>query len=460
MDFSDKFYSKRRSIISECKDFLKEIFRDFISKHIKQFAITAETSKQISKVIKLSEAKKKFLESKVSFLAKKRKIKFYLQISKSEIFELTIDNVENLNCELALLKLLMAIFNANILKLLEEYKNGDDLDHSYSQIIEQTILTFISPNDYQVSKKILSVFKSWLSKTYEGNPVDFCIGVINKDKNETFNNDFFNFLNSKYSATISSPNSAILLCDTNGKFVKYSSFKENSCSFSLPDDCKDLIQSTSKKYNVSLYFILTKTKEIYVINSKAELKALYRSNKWQYISSNSFYYLLYKCINKLGYNNTIPEEMHNNDFFNKIFSVTIDASLKRGGAILALIKDDKTFIEKENINNEDNLLIPSDSIKKSIVLSMLESNKENSFINTPNNTLCELLSMDGCTCVSNKNRNVIVSGLILNNVQQVNGQGGRGAAACALSKYGPSLKISEDGAITLYYKEKTIYELK
>ena len=78
-----------------------------------------------------------------------------------------------------------------------------------------------------------------------------------------------------------------------------------------------------------------------------------------------------------------------------------------------------------------------------------------SFVKLSNKLRVELMSMDGAVVLDRRGC-VRTAGAILK-IQPGSEEGARYAAARALSRYGVSFKVSEDGGITGLYNEKIVF---
>lgn len=344
-----------------------------------------------------------------------------------------------------------------------EALNKDDLINIYYDIFELAFLSNVDNKSLVLLKRLITELKNWSSITYEGSKVEFSIGVTEENgcDNKT---SITEFLRSKYSAMISNSTNSMIVIGTNGNIIDYIYNDNERCIESLdcPSLCKNIVsKALNEKYMFSCFLVLTKNSDIFLISRDGTLRGLFRGNKWQLISPETFIYHSCKALFGVGYKDTFLKDLHHNPMLKKIFSIAMDLSLSYCGGIVSFVKNKEEFLKEEFVEDEKNLLLKDENnAKKILFLKMLGGNNDNAFVETHNNALIELLSMDGAMCVDSESKKIIVLGYILKNIKPIDEHGGRGAAAYHLSKYGLSIKVSEDGKITLYNNSLKIYEIK
>lgn len=461
--FKTRETEAKRKLLSFYEEILKNSFFGFIKSFRNSFVVNGEGFNE-DKDIKRRILIKSIDSKKANYDKKKGVVCFVLRISTNNFYCVEIHKVIAISQDIHLLRDMVTAFQKNQLRICESSKNNEDIHEIYNDIFELGLLLNIESSNLRLIKGVLSRLKFWSSSTYEGSKVEFCIGVSKTDdKNDS--SSICDFLQSKYSATISNSAESMIVINKAGEIIDYICKNDDDLDESIecPSFCKGIV-STALKNNqqgFSSFLILTKSGDICLLNHNGALRGLYRSSRWQLISPEPFIYHSFGSLYKTGINDTIPKERHNDPFLKKVFSLTIDLSLLYCGGIISFIRDANCFIEEEKINNRDNLFVDSlKNNKKIMQLKMLSKNEINAFMRINNNVILELLAMDGATCIDFESKKFIVSGYILNNVEPVDGHGGRGAAAYRLSNYGLAIKVSEDGGITLYNNKSKIYEIK
>ena len=250
-----------------------------------------------------------------------------------------------------------------------------------------------------------------------------------------------------------------------------------------------------------------------IVNKKlvnnAKIKLVKREGKWHNFDSDVFIGVLKSTISNDD-SNTIA-----NDVLNAIYATSLDVSFAHSGGIIAVTKDASDLIKDNKLEKlkSDYESIKTDWIsdkisnpmsftkyfnnkisnfsiidyidylpfgnldklydtyseyykndksnyeKRMIKRKMLQNLINNEpFYRLDRKLRTELVSMDGATIIDYKG-NIISVGAIIQNDSGSYG-GGRGAAAKKLSNFGIAIKISTDGYIEVYKKEKIIYKIK
>ena len=452
----------KRKYLSFHTKLLEDSFLGFIAFFQDAFVVIRDDFVSTNDIFS-REVSKNFTQSESKVLKVNDVVSFFLRISSNNVYCVEIHKVIALSQDISLLRDMVTAFEKNQLRICEA-SNEDDINEIYYDIFELALLNNIESSNLKLTKRVLFSLKKWSSMTYEGSKVDFCIGVCNAGEvnNQT---SICSYLQSKYSATVSNSSETMIVVNRYGEIIDYVHKNDSSCNESLdcPSFCKSIISAALEREELhfSSFLILTKNGDICFLNKKGTLKGLFRSSRWQLISPETFIYHCYRALFKTGINNTFAKDMHKNPFLKKIFALTIDLSLLYCGGIVSFVKNRQLFIEQEKIKKCDNLLECEEPNNKKIMqLKMLKNNNMDAFLQTNNNVLLELLAMDGASCIDFETKRFIVSGFILDQIEPIEGHGGRGAAAFHLSNYGLSIKVSEDGGITLYNDSKKIYEIK
>ena len=380
---------------------------------------------------------------KLFILSPCRKEHFFVFIEKNTIDS---DLVKNIITKLN--KYMKLVFDNNNFNLKKEIINFS---------IDEGICEWISggnPGEENL-KNVLTTLKKNSSLTYEGDKMIKIVAF--KNCNEGGKCDVETFLQNKYATPLANSNQTALLVNfSNMKIVEYVNYthKTNLDILNLPieyvDICEALIQKEAK-----IIFILTKEGEILIINDKL-LVLKYNNNEWKYVRYNNF--------NSLLYNLGIEKQEH----AQKIFNTIIDTSFLRTGGCFCIINNSETDVQQiKEIIKETDLhygevdcdVNSKEGAKHLSILSILtkKGNNKINFYKLNRKLRQELLGLDGATIIK-KDGTLIATGAILKLNCQGDG-GGRTAASNELSKIGLSVKISEDGEISVFKKEEVIFEM-
>lgn len=378
-------------------------------------------------------------------------------------------------------------------------KDYDSIHHlykNYDYILQRQILTWFSSKCKSQLMELIELLEQWKLKTYEGRKVPFAF-IINEDSKDG-KIDFVEFLKEEYSATFSDGITSIIELDSNLKFLKYSSITSLSNVIGdvngVPFRFSQVINTYTK--NKIAVFLLANGDILLVKN--CEIKLVKREGRWLNFNNNVF-----KSI--------ISAELVISDnkflkLLDEIYFSALDVSFAHSGGIISYIreeeihkliesnvynqivednskvniesKESKSIDSKSIINCIDNLLpnnqIPSYEelrtkfprefdnadmkkrfMKRNFLISVIN---DASFVELDRKLRSELISMDGATIIDSNGR-IVSIGAIIQNDSGSSG-GGRGAAAKKLSNFGFAIKISTDGYIEVYIRERVKYRIK
>jgi hypothetical protein len=144
----------------------------------------------------------------------------------------------------------------------------------------------------------------------------------------------------------------------------------------------------------------------------------------------------------------------------RIFQTALDLADAREGALFVVVRDTANAIAKL-VSPADRLDVPHDSAGRAGPTSrrdLLELLEGRSLTDLDPNVLAALASLDGAIVVD-ENARLLAAGAILRHPSSAEleagaVEGARTTAALAASKFGPVLKVSEDGIITFFDGEK------
>ena len=332
--------------------------------------------------------------------------------------------------------------------------------------------------------------ESWTKKYYEGKKVPFGIIIDFDNSNKSKNPDFLHFLDSKFSASFTDGVFSAMLLNAKGKILDHIAFptkKYQSASDDTEIGSKNYpIAPTRFKhfsrmcYNNKIGLIALSNGDILVI-TKRQLCFAKREGKWhEYNYSGFFRPCLEKILSFSQKARNKSSRAFTENISKAVYQSLLDSSFSHTGACLALIdfaehgkkKEFKEMLgtclivpdkksdggnektEEAEITTEKD--ITKEEEKKNVIQTLTYySNTPRSFVKLSNKLRVELMSMDGAVVLDRRGC-VRTAGAILK-IQPGSEEGARYAAARALSRYGVSFKVSEDGGITGLYNEKIVF---
>lgn len=312
--------------------------------------------------------------------------------------------------------------------------------------LQEAISIHISRISYKIVHKIIDLFDSWASETYEGQKIVFSIGVndnFQTQKDET-QMDFFKICSEDYLKVMTSGFDTIIVVNSEGHLIKH-----ESLPFPKPEDEECMLAPLSflpianwtKKFQYSI--CLNRAGEILIFKDKALLLAK-RRGRWKFFTHSA--YIKSMHIHSENTRNRLKIR-------NALYMTMLDASFQRKGACIGFMPRNKIIdngiIKKDfRIIQEDDYL--NSTNKKSVFLSTMTNKKL--FHELSRNLRQELLSIDGATVILDDGQ-ILSAGAILQ-IPGGSSGGGRKAAAHVLAHYGLGVKVSNDGKIS-FWKDLT-----
>ncbi len=347
--------------------------------------------------------------------------------------------------------------------------------------------------------ELIRTLETWAVKTYEGKKVSFGFVYdpdIESDFSTNGNGTWMSFLQSDYSATLSDGIHSVIELDKRCVFSRFLSLsnggKEEGYSLNnnTPYRFSHVIQEYVFGSRVGIF--LLNNGDIVLAKNQA-VQFIKRNLRWLNISYDAFVGV---SLAKLGFSSS---ESKLRSLFEAVYASVLDVSFSHAGGIISVVEKpdllmgcweqqsidyDQTNAKKGKystqpvINPCDDLMsqLDDDDIKKRMKVLQPDLDKdevsrrllkrkvvcalirEQNFIVLDRKLRAELIAMDGA-CVMDFNGNIHSIGAIIQNDSGSSG-GGRTSAAKKLSKYGLAVKVSTDGYIELFIKEKNIYSIK
>lgn len=351
-----------------------------------------------------------------------------------------------------------------------------NIDDSYFKtlqqfVIERAICRSVSESSYDTLLEIVNQLNKWSSRTYEGQHATFGFMVCNIKAGDKMNRNMHisNILQENFSAVLGDGINTCYKISSDGYLLNYITLpKSKDQSISAPYEYIDM---ASICYGSRVGLSLTPDGDILLFHDKNLVFAKH-AGVWSRYSHE-------EIIDRISdYSNELSDKTRK-----AIYLSSLDVSFaKTGGCVVHLNRNqDRTFL---NLINKADILI-EDYYNQKLELSnnLIEMSEENSphleepsyeeFLHSPqckkiSNLRCmisgrkfgdlsrklrqELLSVDGATVIDNDGDIVAVGAIIM--IENGSFSGGRLAAAKTLSKFGVSLKISEDGQIQGFKYDK------
>jgi len=282
--------------------------------------------------------------------------------------------------------------------------------------------------------RIIDTLEKWATQTYEGNRISVSLGLDPEKMRKR--NDFEDFILNDFSKVLSNGYDTLMEFGRHGAFIDYIGLQPSDKCQKSPFRYSAFASYTNK--NNKYAFVLNRNGEILVFRA-GELVFAKRRGEWRLFTHDS-------VIKQLAFGSRkLDEELRY-----AIYESALDASFARCGACIGVIQ--KTEMLKiynaKIINDKD--IIKNKLEVKSIIFDSKFSNMK--YQNIDQRLRQEILGIDGATIID-WNGVILATGAILSLPAGSEG-GARLAAAKCLREYGFSMKISADGEINVFGKNK------
>jgi len=196
--------------------------------------------------------------------------------------------------------------------------------------------------------------------------------------------------------------------------------------------------------------VLSPSREIKVFAEGAEVFT-FRGAAWHLLDLQAKYRLW-------------AEAVRNEPLAMRLFQTALDLADAREGALFVVVRDPATFVSM--VAAADRLDVPmpttGDGVKAPSRRDLLHLLEGRTATDLDSSVLAALASLDGATVFDRTGR-LLAAGAILRHapVDATDGgvvEGARTTAAMAASLFGPVLKVSEDGIIT-YFDRERVWEI-
>lgn len=390
-----------------------------------------------------------------------------VKFSKNDDYRYQIKRIQPFkNYEVALVKSIIVELGA----LREQNISDSYFKTLQSFVIERAICMSVSESSHETLLEIVSKLSKWSRRTYEGQNATFGFLLCNIKAGEKTNPNLHisNILLENFSAVLADGINTCFKISSDGYLLNYITLpKSKDQNISSPYEYIDMANIC---YGSRVGVSLTPTGDILMFHDKNLVYAKH-AGVWTRYSHE-------EIIDRISDNS--------NDLSDKtrkaIYLSALDVSFaKTGGCVVHLDKNsDSSFLKQ--INEADILLEEYYNKKQALELELQPSSENaeppailpySEFIESTRcakiaNLRCmisgrkfsdlsrklrqELLGVDGATVIDYDGDIVAVGAIIM--IENGNFSGGRLAAAKTLSKYGVSLKISEDGQIQGFKYDK------
>lgn len=396
-----------------------------------------------------------------------------IKFNKSDDYRITIKRVQPFKSfEINLLKTIIEemslIYSLNI--------TSDYISDMEPYIIEKAICKALTTTANKTLHSLLRALEGWSQRTYEGNDASFGFIISSKraGKKSNPNLKLINLLKSDFSALLSDGINTVLEISTDGYLTDYLTVPKTFDQALLVPYQYIRVASlcTGNKIGVSLI----PNGDILIFKEKTLLFAK-RNGKWISFSHEE---IISKLADRTG---DYTQEVRK-----AIYLSSLDTSFaKTGGCIVHLNKEDYFNVLKhidicdclnencydykmqENISQSfffdatlsqdiqpfDEFLREEKMIKTANLIQLIGGRK---FFDLDRKLRLELMSIDGATVIDADGAILAVGAII--KIEAGSTGGGRLAAAKTLSKYGMSIKISNDGRMEGFRMDKNKLRVK
>jgi len=282
-------------------------------------------------------------------------------------------------------------------------------------------------------KTVLRQFEKWASRTYEGNAITSSIGIDPRvhgydiELSDLFTHDF--------SAVLSNGFDTLLVVTPNGEVSGAGQLVANQIGLDHSPYRLNSIADWCIDGRVAL--VLNRLGEQLVFRSK-KLAFAKRRGEWQYYAHEMY-------VRQL-------QPPQNRALRESIYQSCLDISFSRTGGCIIVVRSGSMDTLANVVSDEDRLDGQNPSIKAKTIQTMANMK----FQDLDRRLRQELLALDGATVLTHEGTIVAVGAII--SVPSGSDGGGRRAAAKKGSNLGLGIKVSEDGAISVFKNGEHIFD--
>lgn len=311
-------------------------------------------------------------------------------------------------------------------------------NETVSSILTEAVSSFVlSGSDFFYN--LLLRLTDWALYTYEGQKISTSIGIVSGD-NLRSDIHFDDIAQMDFAKVLGNGHDSLMLFDPRGYFQGYqiAKYDENTASGYYPIRFIHLAGWTQQG---NTCVTLNRSGDILIFKDGSLLFAR-RMGVWTYY--------LHEIIQKQLTNNAMAKNTLQ-VFRRALYDTALDLSYSKTGGCIGVVNLNKMqkALKSEIVDENERFNIGSNDFKVLLLETIVNRTP---FYQLDRLLRLEIASIDGAT-VLDRQGNYIAAGAIL----QIHGGstgGGRTAAAKALSKFGIGIKISNDGYIEAYDRNK------
>lgn len=280
--------------------------------------------------------------------------------------------------------------------------------------------------------KILRQFEAWSTRTYEGGAITSSIGVDPGAKGQSISLD--EIFHHDFSAVISNGFDTLLVSTPESKVSGSGQLTANQLGLNYVPYRLNAIAEWADDGKIA--FVLNRLGEQLIFKER-KLVFSKRRGEWQFYAHEMYLRQMQPPENRV--------------LREAIYQSCLDISFARSGGCIIVVRSGSLKEVENIISNSDILSNPNPSIKAKTIRAMVDKR----FQDLDRRLRQELLALDGAMVMDHQG-NILAAGAIIS-VPAGSEGGGRTAAAKKGSGLGLGIKISEDGAISVYKENNRIF---
>ena len=366
-------------------------------------------------------------------------------------------------------------------KRQNRYTTAVAKDKAWKMAIQEGIVRWIfggTSND--TTAKFFDILEKWAVKTYEGKHVTLGFVVnpsVSREAMLSFG-ELQSFLEDDSSAVLSDCIHSVMEIDRNCNLIDYLSVTKNvtkiePCELNnhIPLRFLHTVQQfvpmkTGKAGSDKVGIFLLNNGDILIVKN-GSTRFVKRNLQWLSMNNSSF-------IASLGFDTQKPDE-NMNHLLENVYASVLDVSFSHSGGLIAIVDPAEIplMINGKVLNPYNDLSLTEGEafgesvsqgfdepkaeqiIRRKLLTQLL---RDTTFPNTDRKLRSEMIALDGA-CIVGTNGKIYSCGAIIQNDSGTS-TGGRSSAAKKLSQFGVAIKISTDGYIEVYRKNRLVYAIK
>ena len=313
--------------------------------------------------------------------------------------------------------------------------------------------------------KVIYELEDWATKTYEGTKIPFGF-IIDINDSSGGEEDYTEFLKTKHSALLTDGMFSAIMLDKHGRIISYIPLISSGGSPGSGNDrlplCPSRFSEFARRCSGQKIGIIALSNGDIMIYQNEMLAFTRRSGTW---GRWNLSYL------KFSFDKVFPAGAIDEFLLKQVYISLMNVSFSHCGSCFAVV-DPGERNKVDELIGKGCVLVPepgvdykSDAIKQknTIIKELIRRRDENSddgllsFQEINEKLRTEVMGLDGAFVIDTTG-NVIAVGSILS-VSPGSDEGGRSAAAKALSRHGIGIKVSEDGDITIFRSGEQVLKL-